>query len=138
MEYFECKNNIVRSTEISKRFSKYIKKHNCYRNIWDLVVSCRLLEKNRSWKVAYGGVQCTENLFAAHAFFFDSATGKVIDPTLPNVEDRYFVAALYNHKEYLKMAEKSMSLDPDSNKELNAIFKDFQEFSLNHNMIVIV
>lgn len=141
MEYFKCEQDIHRSRDLAKLFPQYIRKNRCYRNVWDLVVTGRVLSKNQTWKVAYGCVVVAENIFAAHAFFYDAESGKVVDPTLPKekeLAESYYVAALYNEKEYLYMAEKSRYLDPVMNKDLKKVFEQFQLFALENGFAIII
>lgn len=141
MEYIKCYQDIDTSQKIAALFPKYIKKKECYRNIWELVVSARLLDRNTAWQVAYGCVQAADQIFAAHAFFYDTVAKKAIDPTLPgkkSIEDLYYVAAAFDERDYLRMAAKNRYLDPVRNKDLKKLFDELQQYGLKNNFVVIV
>lgn len=67
----------------------------CYDNVVRLLLDTGLAAAHPELRVAYGGVESIEGLFVRHAFFLDTASGKVVDPTLakahPEKQCRYFL-----------------------------------------------
>lgn len=126
--FYPC--DAVASQELRKLAGKYIKLNACYDNIYRLTLGriCSL-QQHPSWRVAYGGVEVAEmdNLFAQHAFFLDTETGKAIDPTLAcrdkgngNTQEglRYLVAVTYGLEEYAEVCLAYRTADSWNNKAI--------------------
>lgn len=92
------------SKELKKTFPKMVQKKQCYNNVWRLTMNAYVLLEHKQWRVAYGAVEVgiAPGLFLRHAFFLNTETEEVIDPTIPVSElpVRYLIAETYDMSTY--------------------------------------
>ena len=105
--------NKERSLELSQKNRTFIEKKMCYNNVFNIFsrdAEVRTKVSQGAWMVAYGYVQSLDDLFIRHAYFVDTQTNEVIDPTLALLdmfkekeEILYFHLQLFQSEMYLSV-----------------------------------
>lgn len=72
--------NLAATTDILSRCKSKVAKKQCYANVFHVATSCMQKLTSGEWRIAYGFVFSTQNIYVRHAFFLDQ-DDKVIDPT---------------------------------------------------------
>lgn len=121
--------NIPFSLSLAEKYAGVIKPKRCYDNVVRLLLDTDLVTAHPELRVAYGGVESIEGLFVQHAFFLDTASDKVVDPTLaksyPEKQSRYLLAVDFSFNEFSDSIARFKSADPETNldiqKEINRL-----------------
>lgn len=88
------------SRKIFKQYDGLIKRKRCYDNIWNIYDKTNLFRINPEWQVAFGYVSFDAKLCIGHCFIVEN--NQVIDPTLPDCRDAYYIVELFSTKDYLE------------------------------------
>lgn len=72
--------NLAATTDILSKFKSKVAQKQCYANVFHVAISCMQKLTSGEWRIAYGFVFSTQNIYVRHAFFLDQ-NDKVIDPT---------------------------------------------------------
>lgn len=103
-------NNII-SKEIVNQYPEFVKKGNCYSNIYDLVcktMDILVLVKQEKMKICVGYIDSGQGYLARHMFIVDKFD-IVIDPTLALIDELevvYYPIKEYTVEEYMEALEK--------------------------------
>lgn len=87
--------NLTATTDILSQFKSKVAQKQCYANVFHVVTSCMRKFTSGEWRIAYGFVFSTQNIFVRHAFILDQ-NDTVIDPTpfsrkKDREQEQYFV-----------------------------------------------
>lgn len=128
-EYPFLEMDLSASLALAKKYAETIKPKKCYDNVVRLLLDTGLMVSHPELHVAYGGAESIEGLFVQHAFFLDTASGKVVDPTLakahPEKQCRYLLAVDFSFNDFLDSIARFTTADPEANldvqKEMNRL-----------------
>lgn len=97
--------NYNKSEKLYEKYKNIIKNKECYTNVFYLISKNQKNFIIGKWKVAYGFVHISDNIYCRHCFILE--TNDVIDPTVFTLKNRsenrnYFVSKIFNNiDEYL-------------------------------------
>lgn len=111
-KYIVYEKDVVQSRLLHDEFKKCIRLKECYDNVMRIMFLDNFHENEHAYQIAFGYMSCesVENLYFRHAFFV-SEDGKVIDPTLPEKEKKYYIFAMMSFSDYFGRVAEEQSSD---------------------------
>ena len=129
------------SLAVGEKYQKAIKPKECYDNIVRLLLDTDIMASSPKLRVAFGGVESIGGLFVRHAFFFDTDSGKVVDPTLSKTRAgevrRYLIAVDFSFDEFLESMAKFESADPEINLNVRKEMEHLLSWCFQHGMALV-
>lgn len=128
------------SLYLAKKYSKEIKPNRCYDNLVQLVLNTDMTTRFPNLRIAYGCVEL-EEILIQHAFFYDSKSKTVIDPTLakkfPEKHNCYLIAILLTYEDFSESIDKFKNPDPMKNHDIQREMKQLALWCHQHKLILI-
>lgn len=111
--YIRYYKDVAASGALAAAHKELIQPKDCYMNVWRLYCDARILTKKPDWRVAIGAVATNiSGLYLKHAFFLNTESAMVIDPTIPldhseeMTQRGYYIAAELSSRDYFDRIDK--------------------------------
>lgn len=134
------------SLKIYERNKEYIQKKECYSNVFRVITNDPFVIKkikSEEWMIEYGYINITDNLYTRHAYLVDTASEKVIDPTMPVYDGfeqeeakHYYRLHQFKYNDYLDAILKESNM-PALTKHLWKKDLSMQKKMMEQNMFCI-